>query len=106
LGVSVTLGLDDLLAATSAGGANCLTSVTELQPAAGPHASVAPAKFATARSDHGVFAYETRYDDGVAQDVVVIDSKQSQLNRVELALCDAVRDGHDVLSRLPRLVVS
>jgi CRISPR-associated protein Csb1 len=104
--MSVTLKLEDLLAASSPGGASCLTSVTELKPAAGPHASVAPAKFATARSEHGVFAYETRYDEGAACDVVVIDSKQSQLNRVEQALCDAIRDGHEVLARLPRLVVS
>jgi len=102
----VTLTLDDLLAASSPGGASCLTSVTELQPAAGPHASVAPAKFASSRSEQGVFAYETRYDEGAACDVVLIDSKQSQLNRVEQGLCAAIRDGHAVLSRLPRLVVS
>jgi CRISPR-associated protein Csb1 len=105
--MSVALGLDDLLAATSAGGANCLTSVTELQPAAGPHASVAPAKFSTGSGNkRGAFAYETRYDGGVAHDVVLIDSKQSQLNRVEQTLRDAIRDGHEVLSLLPRLVVS
>ena len=102
----MTLTLDDLLAASSPGGASCLTSVTELQPAAGPHASVAPAKFASSRSEQGVFAYETRYDEGAACDVVLIDSKQSQLNRVEQGLCAAIRDGHAVLSRLPRLVVS
>lgn len=101
------LGLDDLLAASSPGGASCLTSVTELRPAAGAHASVAPAKFATTRP-LGTYAYETRYDDvdGAARHVVVIDSKQSQLNRVEQALCAAIRDGHDVLARLPRLTVS
>ncbi|MCP2255206.1 CRISPR-associated protein Csb1 [Prauserella aidingensis] len=101
-----TLKLDDLLSAVEVGGANCLRSVTELEPAAGPHASVAPAKFASARSDMGTYAYETRYDeDGNPSDVVIIDSKQSQLNRVEHALAEAIRDGHPVLSRLPRLVV-
>jgi CRISPR-associated protein Csb1 len=104
--MSVSVSLDDLLAASSPGGVSCLTSVTELRPAAGPHASVAPAKFATARSDRGVFAYETRYDEGEARDVVLIDSKQSQLNRIEQGLRDAIRDGHEVLSRLPRLAVS
>lgn len=104
--MSSTLDLSDLLAATSQAGASCLTSVTDLQPAAGPHASVAPAKFATARSDHGAFAYETRYDEGVARDVVLIDSKQSQLNRAEEGLRNAILDGHEVLSRLPRMVVS
>lgn len=91
----------------SAGGANCLTSVTELAPAAGPHASVAPAKFAARQGGLGTYAYETRYDeDGAAHDVVLLDSKQSQLNRVELALRDAIADGHPTLSRLPRLVVA
>lgn len=101
-----TLTLSDLLDAAGVGGASCLTSVTELQPAAGPHASVAPAKFAAPRGDQGTYAYETRYDDGIARDVVVIDSKQSQLNRTESALRDAIGDGHPLLSRLPRLVVS
>ncbi|GAA1232762.1 hypothetical protein GCM10009676_15040 [Prauserella halophila] len=101
-----SLQLDDLLSAVAAGGANCLRSVTELEPAAGPHASVAPAKFASGRSDMGTYAYETRYDeDGNPSDVVIIDSKQSQLNRVEHGLAEAIRDGHAVLSRLPRLVV-
>jgi CRISPR-associated protein Csb1 len=101
-----TLDLNDLLSATSPGGASCLTSVTDLQPAAGPHASVAPAKFATARSDQGAFAYETRYDEGAARDAVVIDSKQSQLNRAEEGLRNAIVDGHEVLARLPRVVVT
>jgi CRISPR-associated protein Csb1 len=105
--MSVPLRLDDLLAATSVGGATCLTSVTELQPAAGPHASVAPAKFAVRDDKRGAFAYEKRFDDdGTPQDVVVIDTKQSQLNRAEKALVDAIEDGHEVLSRMPRLVVS
>ena len=98
--------LTDLVTAASPGGASCLTSVTELQPAAGPHASVAPAKFAVSRSDQGTFAYETRYDGGIPSDVVVIDSKQSQLNRGEEGLSRAIGDGHEVLSRLPRVTVS
>lgn len=103
--MSSTLTLDDVLTAVSPGGATCLTSVTELTAAAGPHASVAPAKFATPQSEHGTFAYETRYDDGIPQDVVIIDSKQSQLNRVEQALSATIENGHEVLSRLPRVVV-
>ena len=39
--------LDLLMGASMPGGASCLTSVTELEPAAGPQASVAPAKFAS-----------------------------------------------------------
>ncbi|HEX7661308.1 MAG TPA: type I-U CRISPR-associated RAMP protein Csb1/Cas7u [Pseudonocardiaceae bacterium] len=104
--MSTTFTLDNLLKACAPGGASCLTSNTELRLAAGPHASVAPAKFAAARSDHGTYAYETRYDGDVASDVVLIDSKQSQLNRIEHELAEAIRDGHEILSRLPRLVVS
>jgi len=104
------LDLDLLLAASSPGGATCLTSVTELAPAAGPHASVAPAKFALPRSarggDGGAYAYEQRYLDGVPSQAVIIDSKQSQLNRGEQALAQSINEGHSLLSRLPRVVVT
>jgi|GEM_PF-4749448 len=61
------LTLERLTEAMSPGGASCLTSVTELEPAGGAHASVAPAKFATpdrGGDKRGVFAYERRYLDG------------------------------------------
>lgn len=100
------IDLDLLLAASSPGGSTCLTSVTNLAPAAGPHASVAPAKFAARNSAAGVYAYETRYLDGAATRAVMIDSKQSQLNRGEDALRQAVAAGHPLLSRMPRIIVS
>lgn len=100
------LDLDLLLGAASPGGSTCLTSVTDLAPAAGPHASVAPAKFAVRNQTTGTYAYETRYSDGVAARVVMIDSKQSQLNRCEEALRQAVLDGHPLLSRMPGIVVT
>jgi CRISPR-associated protein Csb1 len=104
------LDLELLLSAASPGGSTCLTSVTELAPAAGAHASVAPAKFAaagTARSQPmGTYAYETRYLDGLPSQAVLIDSKQSQLNRAEQVLHHAIADGHPLLTRLPRIVVS
>ena len=85
------------------GGASCLTSVTELEPAAGPQASVAPAKFASHASGdkRGEYAYERRYLDGVPSQAVIIDSKQSQLNRCEAALHQAITDGHPTLSMMP-----
>jgi CRISPR-associated protein Csb1 len=100
--------LDLLMEASMAGGASCLTSVTKLEPAAGPHASLAPAKFASSdkRDKKGTYAYEHRYLDGEARTAVLIDSKQSQLNRCEAALALAVTDGHPVLSRMPRVVLS
>jgi CRISPR-associated protein Csb1 len=103
-----TITIDLLTKAVTPGGASCLTSVTELEPAAGPHASVAPAKFASPdpRDKKGTYAYEHRYLDGEARTAVLIDSKQSQLNRCEAALAQAVTDGHPVLSRMPRVVVT
>jgi CRISPR-associated protein Csb1 len=106
--------LDLLTAASMTGGGSCLTSVSELEPAAGPHSSVAPAKFAvhkdSGKSDRekkrGVYAYERRYLDGVLSSSVIIDSKQSQLNRCEAALYQAITDGHPTLSRVPRVEVS
>lgn len=107
-----TVSLDLLLEAASPGGPSCLVSVTELEPAAGAHASVAPAKFAAPdpNDKKGLYAYERRYladGDGAGEfrQAVIIDSKQSQLNRMEAALALAIGDQHPVLSRVPRIVV-
>lgn len=97
------LTYQDLQNACSPGGASVLTSVTELEPAAGSHASVAPAKFVDRSGS--VFAFETRYVDGEAVKAALIDSKQSQLNRGEEAVMQDVRDGHPVVSRIPRIEV-
>lgn len=99
------ISLEVLLEASSPGGSSCLSSVTDLMPAGGPHTSVAPAKFAGPDAK-GAYAYERRYLDGEPQQAVIIDSKQSQLNRCEAALMQAILDGHPLLSRLPRVVVS
>lgn len=96
-----SISLDHLLAACRPGGASVLTSVTLLEPAAGPHASVAPAKF-TERGN-SVFAYERRFWEGRAVDAVLIDSKQSQNNRLEAAISVAIADGDEVLSTVPRI---
>ncbi|MGH3928648.1 MAG: type I-G CRISPR-associated RAMP protein Csb1/Cas7g, partial [Pseudonocardiaceae bacterium] len=101
---AMTLSL--LLQSTAPGGPSCLASTTELQPAGGLHTSVAPAKFALPRSTEGVYAYEQRFLDGAARTAVIIDSKQSQLNRAEEALQRAIDDGHPVLARLPHVVVT
>jgi CRISPR-associated protein Csb1 len=100
------LDLDNLVAACSPGGATCLTSTTDLEPAGGPHTAVAPAKFAAARGTEGAYAYEKRFLDGEARWAVLIDSKQSQLNRVEQALAAAVEDGVQTLENLPRVTVT
>lgn len=93
----------DLLAACRRGGASTLTSVTELRAAAGPHASVAPAKFVNRTGS--TFAFETRFIDGEAVTVALLDSKQSQVNRAETALSLAVRDGEETAAKVPHITV-
>jgi len=97
------ISFEDLKEACAAGGASTLVSVTELKPAAGEHASVAPAKFV--EGSKSVFAFETRYIDGQAARVVLIDSKQSQLNRAEAAIMQDIRADHSVMRKLPRIEV-
>ena len=96
-----TITLQHLLDACSPGGASVLTSITSLQPAAGPHASVAPAKFVS--GSKSVFAYERRFWNGEAVTAVLIDSKQSQNNRLEAAVSAAIADEDPVLTRTPRI---
>ena len=100
-----TITLQHLLDACSPGGASVLTSVTPLEPAAGPHVSVAPAKFleGKGRTAKPVFAYERRFWDGEAVTAVLIDSKQSQSNRLEAAVSAAIADQDPVLARTPRI---
>ena len=96
-----TITLQHLLDACSPGGASVLTSVTPLEPAAGTHASVAPAKFVS--GSKSVFAYERRFWNGEAVTAVLIDSKQSQNNRLEAVVSAAIADGDPVLARTPRI---
>ena len=116
-----TITLADLIENVKLGGGSVLTSITELEPAAGPHASVAPAKFVDDKKS--VFAYETRYiveeiqnpedsEDaekvvkGKSQKVVLIDSKQSELNRAEAAIEQGRQYGDEAVVKIPRAVVT
>lgn len=103
-----TLDLDLLLSATSAGGPSCLSSTTRLRPAGGLHTAVAPAKYlqGTGSSAKSVYVYERRFLDGESRHTVLIDSKQSQLNRLEAELDRARTDGDALLSRLPHVQVT
>jgi len=103
-----TLDLDLLLSATSAAGPSCLSSTTRLRPAGGLHTAVAPAKYlqGTGSSAKSVYVYERRFLDGESRHTVLIDSKQSQLNRLEAELDRARTDGDALLSRLPHVQVT
>ena len=79
------LTIDDLNQAV-AGHAAAFRCVTEYQPAGGPGDKVFPPTY-----EGGKYAVETRYIDGAPVPCVLLDSVQSQANRMELALLDAVR---------------
>lgn len=97
------LTYSDVEAACRAGGATVLTAVTELAPAAGPQAGIAPARFVQGRN--GTYAYETRYVDGEAASAVVVDGKASQINRIEDAISLAIQEGDPGLTRMPHILV-
>ena len=98
------LSYQQLITACRPGGSSVITSVTPLEPAAGQHTTVAPAKYVRGKS--ATFAYETRFIDGEPQTAVVISSKQDSLNRVEDAISEAIRIGDPLLSRVPRVRVT
>lgn len=101
------LTFDLLSQASAAGGPSVLVSTSELAPAGGSLASVAPARFVTqGQNSHATYAFEHRFVDGAAVRVVVIDSKQSQLNRAEAGIAQAIDDGVDPLTRVPHVQVS
>lgn len=95
---------EDLLAACTPGGASVLTSVTELAPAVGAHASITPAKYIERSTP--VFDFGTRYIDGEAAETVMIDSNPSSVNRGEHAISRAIEAGDPLLSRIPRIQVN
>lgn len=101
--MSEQLTIKTLSAACTQGGANVLTIVTELQPAAGPHGAVAPPRYVSGRN--AVYSYEMRYVDGEAQVAVLLDSKSSQLNRIEEQISMAVKTGVEPLSLTPTIAV-
>lgn len=97
----VAIGYERLLGACRPGGSTVLVSRTDLRPAAGVLAGIAPARFVD--GSRGVYAFETRFDGDNAVSAVVIDSKGSALNRVEAELSRAIVDGDPLLSRTPHL---
>lgn len=84
----MTLDLDALQSALS-GHAPAFRCVTRYQPAGGPGDKVFPPTY-----EGGKYATESRVDPQTGEqiDCVLLDSVQSQANRMELALLDAVED--------------
>lgn len=104
------LTYDQVLAGCSRGGSSVLTARTELRPAAGNEAGIAPARYVRGRD--ATYAYETRYaalePGGTPEPLqtVVIASKGASLNHVEAALSLAISEGHPLLSLTPRIQVT
>lgn len=98
------LTLDQLRQACSRGGASVLTVVTELAPAAGEHAGVAPARYVSGSKP--TYAFETRFVDGEPVTVTMLDQKASSINRVEDGIAQEIEAGDPLLCRLPRIVVT
>lgn len=88
----------ETLEAAVAGNAAALRRVTTFQPAGGAGDKIFPPTY-----EGGKYAVEQRIiEDGEVVDCVLLDSVQSQANRMELALLDAMRAG-DI--QLPLLTV-
>lgn len=102
------LTIDHLTTACTPGGASVLTAITELVPAAGEHAGIAPARYVNRSTP--TYAFGTRYvdhgDGPTASDVVTVDSKASAANRVEEHLSQAIKDGEEPLAQTPRIEVT
>ena len=77
-----TLNLDQIKEAL-AGNAAAFRSITEYQPAGGPGDKVFPPTY-----EGGSYATEQRFIDGEEVTCVLLDSVQSQANRMEMALLD------------------
>ncbi|MFZ5493213.1 MAG: type I-G CRISPR-associated RAMP protein Csb1/Cas7g [Pseudomonadota bacterium] len=78
----------DAVRAALQGPAAAFRCVSELQPAGGPGDKVFPPTY-----EGGRYATEARYVEGREVPCVLLDSVQSQANRMELALLEAHRDG-------------
>lgn len=87
----------EVLKKAVSGTAAAFRCVTEYQPAGGPGDKVFPPTY-----EGGKYATEERWIDGDKVPCVLLDSVQSQANRMELALLDAIEAGE---MDLPRLVV-
>lgn len=108
------LRYEQIDAACRPGGASVLTVRTDLQPAGGREAGVAPARYVrkVGGRDEATYAFETRFGTPLGESepravkVVVINSKGASLNKVEEPLSQAIKDGHALLSLTPRIQVT
>lgn len=72
--------------------------------AGGEQSMVAPAKYTNGK--RATYVFERRYVDGKPTNTVLIDSRTSEANRLEDALVKAIKEGHPILSAMPKIVVT
>ncbi len=94
----MTISIQELQKAI-AGNATALRFESTLVPVAGSASKVFPATY-----DQGKYAHEQRLIDGHRVDCVLLDSVQSQANRIEQALLDAANNGRLPLPRISVLI--
>jgi CRISPR-associated protein Csb1 len=89
---------DELLAGVRfAGEVGALRIRSTYQPSGGSGSKIAPPTYPNEKR----YLMETRYIDGEKRDTVVVDSVQSQANRLEEALVDAIESG---MMAIPHIV--
>lgn len=99
--------MERLVSAVSAGGPSCAVVSTELRPAAGQQAAIAPAVFPGGRrGGPPQYAFEQRFLGDQLRHAVLVDGKASQLNRMEAAQQRAREEGDAALARVPQIIVS
>jgi CRISPR-associated protein Csb1 len=100
----MTVTLDQLLEAVSPTGPCASISITaKLRPTGPAGSKVAPPSYPDSDRRSGPYLIDQRWIDGQERRVVLLDSEQSQANRCELALRDAIDDG---LVQLPLFVLT
>lgn len=86
------------LKAAVSGTVQAIRRTMKLEPAGGPGDKVFPSTY-----EGGAYAFESRLIDGESVETVLLDSVQSQANRIELALLEAVN--RKEISDFPLLTV-
>lgn len=83
----------DILRRSAQGGTTAIRAITKLEPAGGKGDKVLPPTYKDSAGKESVYAFEKRKINGKEVETVLLDSVQSQANRMEEALLEAHRSG-------------
>lgn len=104
--------LDILKKAAIPGGPSALSVKTYLKPAGGFDRLVAPARYALENKGGSTYVFETRFvqeNDAEAPSVrttVLLDSRESNANRLEEAIAELAENGDSVFAKMPKIKVT